>query len=159
MLVELYRINIRSKRFYLRIIFHLIDVCVVNAWLLYRRHCSLQKEKNKTLIQFRTEIAHALLKAGKSMSKKRGRPSRKNSKENSPQSFKKRRILGPRPINDVRYDGIGHWPEHSDNKQRCKLCIKAYSRMKCKKCEIYLCLNKNNNCFFNFHVKHQGNTK
>lgn len=39
MLVEIYRIDIRSKRFYLRIIFHLIDMAVVNSWILYRRHC------------------------------------------------------------------------------------------------------------------------
>jgi hypothetical protein len=39
MLVALYRTNIRVKRYYLRIVFHLLVMCV-NAWLLYRRHCS-----------------------------------------------------------------------------------------------------------------------
>jgi len=39
MLVEIYRTDIRSKRFYLRIIFHLIDMAVVNSWILYRCHC------------------------------------------------------------------------------------------------------------------------
>ena len=39
-LVALYRTNIKVKRHYLHILFHLLDVCAVNAWLLYRRHCS-----------------------------------------------------------------------------------------------------------------------
>ncbi|XP_047116200.1 piggyBac transposable element-derived protein 3-like [Schistocerca piceifrons] len=33
-LIALYRIKIRSKKFYLRIVFHLLDLTVVNAWLL-----------------------------------------------------------------------------------------------------------------------------
>jgi hypothetical protein len=32
MLVELYRIDLKAKRYYLRIIFHLIDIAVVNSW-------------------------------------------------------------------------------------------------------------------------------
>jgi hypothetical protein len=48
---------------------------------------------------------------------------------------------------------VGHWPEHLADKSRCKLCIKSYSRMKCGKCNVALCLNKWNNCFKDFHVK------
>ena len=76
MLVALYRINIRAKRYYLRIIFHLIDMCVVNAWLLYRRHVTLTGEtKHMTLMDFRSDVARALLRAGKVINRKRGRPS------------------------------------------------------------------------------------
>lgn len=46
MMVALYRINIRAKRFHLRIIFHLIDVSVVNGRLFYRRHLTLARQKN-----------------------------------------------------------------------------------------------------------------
>ena len=46
MVVALYRINIRAKRFHLRIIFHLIDVSVVNGRLFYRRHLTLARQKN-----------------------------------------------------------------------------------------------------------------
>lgn len=34
MLVELYHVNIRIRRYYLRIVYHLLDMCVVNSWLL-----------------------------------------------------------------------------------------------------------------------------
>lgn len=36
-LIALYRINIRSKKYYHRLIFHMIDMVIVNSWLLYKR--------------------------------------------------------------------------------------------------------------------------
>ena len=36
-LIESYRIQIRSKKYYYRILFHLLEMTVVNTWLLYRR--------------------------------------------------------------------------------------------------------------------------
>ncbi|KAL3246505.1 hypothetical protein MRX96_057619 [Rhipicephalus microplus] len=36
-LVALYRIHVRSKKWYRRLSFHLLDVVVLNCWLLYRR--------------------------------------------------------------------------------------------------------------------------
>ena len=63
-LVALYTTNIKVNRHYLHILFHLLDVCAVNAWLLYRRHCSQKGiTKCKTLIIFRSDMAHALLRA------------------------------------------------------------------------------------------------
>jgi len=48
---------------------------------------------------------------------------------------------------DVRCDCVGHWPVNTEKKQRCKLCVTAYSRMKCVKCEKVFCLTKDKNCF------------
>lgn len=53
---------------------------------------------------------------------------------------------------EFRFDGVDHWPEPSDQKQRCKLCVTAYSRMRCEKCDVALCLNRNKNCFKRFHI-------
>lgn len=61
MLTELYRIDIRAKRYYLRVIFSLIDSCVVNSWLLYQRHSDRSITKCKSLLDFRSEIAYGLL--------------------------------------------------------------------------------------------------
>jgi hypothetical protein len=36
-LLGLYRIHIRSKKWYHRLFFHMLDVIISNAWLLYRR--------------------------------------------------------------------------------------------------------------------------
>jgi hypothetical protein len=38
-----------------------------------------------------------------------------------------------RLVDDVRYDDGGQW--YIENRQRCTLCIKAYSRVKYVKCE------------------------
>ena len=56
-------------------------------------------------------------------------------------------------VDDVRYDFVGHWPAHTQKKQRCKLCIKTYSRVKCVKCEKALCLTKDKNFFMEHHIK------
>ena len=40
MLIALYRTKIMTKkRRYLKIIFHIVDICKVSGWLLYRSHC------------------------------------------------------------------------------------------------------------------------
>ena len=151
MLVALYRTNIGVKRGYLKIVYQIIDMCIVNAWLLYRRHClQLSQTKYKTLVEFRAEVGHALLRNNKTADRKRGRPSLDTLEEVIPA---KKKSHAARPVDDVRYDNVGHWPEHIENKQRCKHCIKAYSRIQCDKCKVHLCLNKNNNCFKLFHSR------
>lgn len=71
-LVEIYRTDLKCKRFYLRIVFHFIDMAVVNNWLLYRRHCSqLNIKKCIPLIDFKSEISQALIISGKNKVKKK----------------------------------------------------------------------------------------
>ena len=72
MLVELYRTNIKGRRFYLRIIFHLINMACVNAWLWYRRHCDQKNEKYRPLLDYVCAIAAGLLKRGMNEPKKKG---------------------------------------------------------------------------------------
>ena len=71
MLISLYRTNIiTKKRWYLKIIFHLIDICKVNGWLMYRRHCKQRSIPSKTqmsLLAFSTELSSALRLANKSV--------------------------------------------------------------------------------------------
>lgn len=151
MLIELYRTDIKGKRYYLRIIFHFLDLATVNAWLLYRRHCEQLKIKYMPLIDFKLNVAHGLLFSGDTVTKKRGRPP--SSSTNTTSTPPPKRIFTPRPVDDVRFDGIGHWPEHLENKQRCKHCIHSYSRVQCEKCNMPLCFNKEKNCFKTFHCK------
>lgn len=150
MLVELYRVDIRGKRFYLRIIFHLIDICVVNAWLLYRRHVEQIDKKTKymSLYNFKSSISKSLLMCNK-YPRPVGRPIK-----SSDYSLKETKLpMELRPILDVRYDTIAHWPLTTDDKKRCKLCIVSYSRVMCEKCNVHLCFTKKKNCFKIFHLK------
>lgn len=57
-LISRYKIKIRSKKWYMRIWYHLIDITIVNAWLLYKRVETEKGNKPKmTLFDFRFEIA------------------------------------------------------------------------------------------------------
>ena len=38
MLISLYRTHIKTKRWYLKVLFHCVDIAKINEWLLYRRH-------------------------------------------------------------------------------------------------------------------------
>ncbi|XP_047144568.1 piggyBac transposable element-derived protein 2-like [Hydra vulgaris] len=104
-LMGLYRITIRSKKWYHRLFFHYLDMAVVNAWLWYRRAHSQKSSSSQTLRleEFKAEIAEGLCKAGKGASKKRtaGRPSLDSQ-------IKKARHRQSLPIADVRTDDTSH---------------------------------------------------
>ena len=63
MVIVLYRIPCKTKHWYQKIFWHLVDIAKVNAWLLYRRHYQHYEDaiKNqKSLLVFSCEIAEAL---------------------------------------------------------------------------------------------------
>lgn len=151
---SLYRIKVRAKRFYLRIFFHFLDIAVANSWLLYSCQATqLGQKKTQTLLNFKLDVAFALIEAYKHQDRKRGRPSKTSDSETGTPPSAKKTLPGRLPVSDVRYDCIAHWPLHTENKQRCKKCIKNYSRTACQKCMVYLCLNKDRNCFLDLHTK------
>ena len=57
------------------------------------------------------------------------------------------------PHNNVRYDNEGHLPLWNDKRNRCKgEGYVSFSFIKCEKCGVSLCLNKNKNYFSSFHT-------
>uniref|UniRef100_A0A3P8SS87 PiggyBac transposable element-derived protein domain-containing protein n=1 Tax=Amphiprion percula TaxID=161767 RepID=A0A3P8SS87_AMPPE len=152
-LIAQYRIHIRSKKYYHRLFFHFVDMVIVNSWLLYRRDCEslcVPRKLQKDLLAFRISIARALCMQGKDLSRKRGPPSLDVERE-----FEKKKHRGPAkaiPTQEVRSDAVGHWPVVERERQRCKhpKC-KGQTVFKCSKCNVHLCLNKNHNCFREFH--------
>ncbi|KAK2708789.1 hypothetical protein QYM36_014414 [Artemia franciscana] len=77
MLIELYRIDIRGKKWYMRLFYYFLDISVVNAWLLYRRHMGQQgRTHNKSFLDFKSEIANYLTSTNDGTPKPRGRPLR-----------------------------------------------------------------------------------
>lgn len=152
-LIGRYKIGMRSKKWYFRIFYHLVDLAVINSWLLSKR---VNEQIGSTgvemkLSQFRLDLAESLCSYGPSNSTKRGRPP---NGEKEPPPKKVKSISTRNPPVTVRCDKIDHWPEHIENKQRCKMSsCKGFTRIKCTKCDVPLCLNKNNNCFQNYHLK------
>ncbi len=149
MLRSLYRIDIRPRRWYLRMLYYFIDLSTVNAWLLYRRHVKqLGLRKYKPLLDFRVEIADSLIKHGKAITKKRGRPSRDADVPRAPRLRAFRR-----PQRGIRLDKVGHLPKYHENRGRSRLCTKGYTQIRCANCGVLLCLNKVNNCFMLYHTE------
>lgn len=144
------KISIKSRKWYMRLFYHLIDMILVNSWLLYKRAKIEQGEVGKILnqVEFRTQVAYHLCNLRSSQCK-RGRPS---SLEIDIAEKRKRGPVKHVPPKEVRTDQTSHWPIHQETKMRCKLPkCKGFTRIKCEKCGLELCLNKNNNCFKNFH--------
>ena len=88
-LISLYRIVVKTRRWYIKIFWHCIDICKVNAWILYRRRCTEQgilKKNQKSLLKFLLEIVDALICANKAAPSadtigKPGRPPKRKSIE------------------------------------------------------------------------------
>jgi len=62
-LLGLYRIRIRSKKWYHRMFFHILDLSIVNAWLLYRRvlRQNLSTEVVLPLSDFKAQVAEGII--------------------------------------------------------------------------------------------------
>jgi hypothetical protein len=86
MLVTLYRTNIGVKRYYFRILFHLVDASIVNAWLIYRPQCAGHNIINFKKLVFLSEIGQSLKQCDTS-TRKRRKPS--SSREGTPNFLRK----------------------------------------------------------------------
>ena len=60
-LLGLYKTRMKSKKWYHKIFFHLMDMTVINAWLLYRR---CRNDNNIRLLDFKISVAEALCRSG-----------------------------------------------------------------------------------------------
>ena len=156
-LVHLYRTPLKSKRWYLRLFGYVIDVCIVNAWLLYKRDCKALKESFMPLKNFRLQISSFCRAAKPTL----GRQLRMQAAARADVTGV--RIPSPRkgqrcvmPDEAVRYDvSLGHYPIVVD-RQTCEYCSHKNhvmrSNVACSVCKLHLCLKANSNCFVLFHT-------
>ena len=155
MLVQLYKTPMKSKRWYLRIFAYCLDVSVVNAWLLYRRHATAQGEKSISLKQFRLDIYTTAAADSATPTKQiitRNHPA--CDAYVLPSSSR-----GPRnaePEYAVRFDStLFHCPIFG-NRQTCKLCSQSGRVMRtfssCSICKVHLCCSVARNCFLDYHT-------
>ncbi|KAL9873389.1 uncharacterized protein ACN2A1_014470 [Glossina fuscipes fuscipes] len=139
-----YSIRIKSRKWYIRFFYYMIDMTVINSWVLYKKN-----NPNLTLGDYRSELAETLCSYKKCDENKRARPS---NLEREIEAKKHRGPTKPIPPKDIRTDGIGHDEKRCSSKNRCKLPgCKGFSRTECIKCKVTLCHNKNRNCFAIFH--------
>lgn len=149
MMIALYRTPTKSHRWYLSIFWQLIDIALNNAWLLHRRDVAALEEKKVKPKVFRMDVAKALIYP---VRETRGRPS-KGNEDNVPPTKVIKQPKVPRPVEDMRYDMIDHFPVLME-KGRCRLCPNGQTSITCGKCKVRLCIvtgQNARNCFSAFH--------
>lgn len=131
--IAVYRISIRSRKWWWPLFAYLLDVAMQNAWLIYRL-TNAAKHRPLDQLEFRRDICNAYFMKYKlerpAVGRLSGRP----------------KPLDARVPNDVRHDGKDHYMASSHTQRRCAFCgLKV--RKVCKKCDVGLHMN----CFENFH--------
>ncbi|CAJ1087319.1 piggyBac transposable element-derived protein 3-like [Xyrichtys novacula] len=145
-LVSLYRTEIRSKKWTLRMITHAFDVAVVNSWLEYRldvKRANIQTKDILDLLHFKINVAQYLVRVEKTVAAKRGRPSISPEPQNVPRRPLYRPVPDVRPLPEVQYDMVDHMPNYVEKKERkppdarCQTVQEKH--IFCDKCNIHLC--------------------
>lgn len=118
-----YHIRIKSRKWTMRLFYHLLDVTVVNAWLAYKKLLlqKTQPPKPPTLCEFRLELAESMSKSRMAINTngKRGRPSSSNL-QSEIESKRRKGQVQVAPSKDIRLDQISHWAIWNDKQERCK---------------------------------------
>ena len=145
-----YKIRLRSKQWPMRLFYHYMDLMIDYAWLLYKRVAKYKSLESGCLswADFCLEVAVTLCKMGIKPSS-----SSRRSLESEIQAKKHKGPAQHVPPKAVRQDQIGHWPQWSGKKIRCKFpkCV-GFTHNMCEKCGVALCYTKTKNCFRNFHL-------
>ena len=127
-----YKLDGRSKfQFYLRLFFHLLDVALVNSFIVYKK----LENKDLTLKEFKICIALKVIA-----------------------SFISRKLscLNHRPSKPTKAQRPGsilpsHWQIFLETRRRCTVCFQAGTENRtfvmCPLCDVALCLQKERNCF------------
>jgi hypothetical protein len=163
MMLSLYRLRMKGKKWYKRLFFHFVDLSIINAWTILRQ----TSQPRLKLVSYKLEVAVALIRgallchpmAGPRPAQ--GRASRGRDANDEDDDVDQAAGDQRDPPNAavvsryVRYDGCGHLPRKvAKLPKACKMeSCKRRSRMYCVKCEVYLCVDEKSDCFFRFHSK------
>lgn len=138
MLKSLYEVDRKSKKWWHRIMFHFIDLALVNAFILFKERSD---GKSETLKLFRLSVIMGL--TGASVKSKKGKPVPINN-------FK------PTVAPEIRFDKCAHLPLHGKSR-RCAECSTRAEPHRtvwsCTVCNVGLCLGEKKNCFAKYHSK------
>ena len=129
-LLKNYSISIRSKKWYWCLFTRIVDMSLVNAYLLYKK---VHPRNKLDLKDFRRKVARAYLKRGKDSRDIRRNWTRK-----------------PKVEEDLRYDLINHMIYLREEQRRCQYAkCTSKPRTYCKKCNVTLCVK----CFASYHTR------
>ena len=144
-----YRIATKSVKWYKRVMYLFIDLSLVNAYLLFK---AVEGNGGLPLYRFKLDVSLALMFAENldnplSAAAVLLRRDILHAENGDPVSHTD-------PIDAVRLDGSNHWPQNVAKQQRrCKLPgCKKRSVVWCTKCQVYLCMAKERQCFIEYHT-------
>ncbi|KAM7313452.1 piggyBac transposable element-derived protein 2-like [Ixodes scapularis] len=156
--VSYYRTKIRTKKWTIRVFAHFLDLATINSWIEYRsdcKRCGVARKDTLDLFEFKSRIAEALIRSCPKVQADGEEDALESDEESesAPPARKQRKVV-PLPVDEVRFDMYGHFPEHvpCKSQMRCRNpgCT-GKSRIRCTKCALFFCL-QNRNCFRDFHT-------
>jgi len=138
---ERYAVGRRSIKWWHRILYWLIDLAVVNSFIMYKANKREHEQSRIDQLGFRLQLARQLT-SGYTATRKRGRSV----------SFLATKSQVP---DDVRLQQVGnHMLQTNKTFRRCRLCSSAKrekrTRYTCSVCDVPLCVDP---CFRKFHGK------
>ena len=136
---------------------YVLDLCVCNAWILYKRDCKALKEKPMPLKQFRLDISR-FARCHKAMTSRIAVT--RSSTPEAPLIMPRKGQRSEPPSDQCRYDATKmHLPVSVPIRQTCKRCSHKddmhRSRWMCSACHVALCLSEKRNCFKPYHIPPQ----
>ena len=131
--ISVYRISIRSRKWWWPLFAYLLDVAMQNSWLIYRM-TSAAKRRPLDQLEFRRDVCNACFIKYKverpAVGRVAGRP----------------KPLDVRVPRDIRHDGKDHFLASNHTQRRCAVCGLKVRKI-CKKCDVGLHME----CFESFH--------
>ncbi len=149
--LSFYRIDTKSVKWYKRILYHFIDLCIVNSYILFKVQTG---DSKLPLYRFKLNVALALM-FGENFGSPLSAAAVLLLQEGQAKAENGDPVGDGDPVDAVRLDGHNHWPDNVATVQRrCKLpgCSKK-SVVWCTKCRVYLCIKKERNCFVQYHTR------
>ena len=148
-IINIYEIDRKSRKWWHRIFFHLLDVALVNSYIIYKNLLN----EDLPLKSFQILVVHWL--AGDSGMTSKNMPLKRTSIEMSPSGSVAQRHKTKMP-HEIRLSETQHLPLRFDKSQRrCNLCSTEKEPHRtwyqCSVCKVPLCTNKNG-CFTKFHT-------
>ena len=145
MLCSIYGLGRKSKKWWHRIFFGILDRTLSNAFIVF---CKINGTKPPSL-EFRCQVCQSLITLGRPT--KVGRPL-SNPRLTTP---KRRKSAFSTPAS-IRLEKVGvHLVIYDNNRGRYEVCsskkIQSRPHSKCSMCKVFLCSNEKKNCFIEFH--------
>ena len=148
-MISLYNLGRRSKKWWKRVFYYIIECAILNAYLLERS--TLQESgvgrQKRDYLSFRIELAEELI-GGFRGRKRSGRQRSEASAE----------------LIRLKLE-LGHFPIQSGKKLECVVCNKLRekrgltrtqmrheTRIKCNVCDVHLCIDSDRNCYVKYHT-------